>query len=235
VTTVDVDAGKPASAPQDVPVTSSPAPAGSANAVAPARDTAAPAPASPQVAQPPVSDAPGAAANGAYALNLGVYGNRANADKLIASVRKQGFPAHGENTTYKGKPATRVVVGPFADRSLAETERLTLKSLHPDVPVALMASARDQTNDAPANAVPADRAGGWAVQLGAFGSEADANRMRDRLRELGFDGYVDSTPSGKGRLYRVRAGPVNQRDRAEELKAQIAAKMKISGIIVTQS
>ena len=132
------------------------------------------------------------------------------------------------------EPATRVVAGPFSDRAAAEAARLKLKALQPGVPVALMANAGDQTGDVPANAVPAGKAGGWAVQLGAFGSEGDANKMRDRLRELGFDGYVDSIPSGKGKLYRVRAGPVNQRARAEDLKTQVAAKMKISGIIVTQ-
>ena len=232
VTTVDADAGKPAPSPQDVAV----APSQPASAAS-AKQTAVPANAHIAKVTPPatpVANTPGAAANGAYSLNLGIYGERANADKLIAAVKKQGFPAHGESTTYKGKPATRVVVGPFEDRAMAEAERLTLKSLQPKVPVALMANATDQTADAPANAVPADKAGGWAVQLGAFGNEADANKMRDRLRELGFDGYVDSIPSGKGKLYRVRAGPVNQRDRAEELKTQVAAKMKISGIIVTQ-
>ena len=239
VTTVDADAGKPAPSPQDVAVAPS-QPAPSASAKRPEKPAVQNQPASTEIAKttppvPPVATTPGAAANGAYSLNLGVYSERANADKLIASVKKQGFPAHGESTTYKGKPATRVVVGPFADRAMAEAERLTLKSLQPKVPVALMASAGDQTSDAPANAVPANKAGGWAVQLAAFGNEADANKMRDRLRELGFDGYVDSIPSGKGKLYRVRAGPVNQRARAEALKTQVAAKMKISGIIVTQN
>ena len=243
VATVDANTGKPAPSPQDVATAPS-------RPASPSSGTSQPAAAAPQVSPsasaqvaktPPaptpaasVSSAPGAAANGAYALNLGIYGERANADKLIAAVTKQGYSAHGENTVYNGKPSTRVVVGPFADRAAAEAARLKLKGTQPKVPVALMASVSDQTGDAPANAVPANRAGGWAVQLGAFGNEADANKLRDRLRELGFDGYVDGTPSGTGKLYRVRAGPVDQRDRAEELKAQIAAKMKISGMIVTQ-
>lgn len=235
VTTVDVDAGKPAPSPQDVAVApSQPAPAASARQSATAAPSNAPASNEAPPAAP-VAETPGAAANGAYALNLGTYGERANADKLIAAVSKQGFHAHGESTTYNGKPATRVVVGPFENRALAEAERLTLKSLQPKVPIALMASASDQAGDAPASAVPANKAGGWAVQLGAFGREGDADKMRDRLRELCFDGYVDSIPSGKGKLYRVRAGPVNQRARAEDLKTQVAAKMKISGIIVTQN
>jgi DedD protein len=234
VTTVNADAGKPAPSPQDVAVApSQPAPAASAKQPQQSAAMSDVAKATPPAT--PVANTPGAAANGAYSLNLGIYGERANADKLIAAVAKQGFRAQGESTTYKGKPATRVVVGPFADRAAAESARLKLKGSQPGVPVALMASVSDQSSDAPANAISANKAGGWAVQLGAFGNEADANKMRDRLRELGFDGYVDSIPSGKAKLYRVRAGPVNQRARAEELKTQVAAKMKISGIIVTQN
>ncbi|MER3546675.1 MAG: SPOR domain-containing protein [Rhodanobacteraceae bacterium] len=241
VTTVNADVGKPAPSPQDVavaPSQSAPATSAKQTATAPAANTQAAKitpPAAPvQTPAPAVASAPGTAANASYALNLGVYAERANADKLIATMSKQGYSAHGESATYRGKPATRVVVGPFADRAAAEAARLKLKSAQPKVPVALMASAGDQTADAPATAVPANKAGGWAVQLGAFGNEVDANKLRDRLRALGFDGYVDGTPNGEGKLYRVRAGPVNERARAEELKAQIAAKMKISGIVVTQ-
>jgi DedD protein len=244
VATVDVDAGKPAP----------PAPAASNVAVAPSHATTAntqPKPAAPAAnlaqalpkaapaAAPepqPVSSNPGTAANAVYSLNLGTYAERANADKLIAKLVKQGFAAHSENAAINGKPATRVVVGPYPDRAAVEAARLKLKSAAPGVPMALMSGNTDQVADAPASALPANRAGGWAVQLGAFGSEADANKLRDRLHDLGFDGYVDDVPSGKGgKLWRVRAGPVNERTTAEQLKTQIAQKMKISGIVVTQS
>lgn len=236
VATVNVDAGKPAPAPQDVAVTPSqpqPAPAQSVSKASAAPSTPAVVAKAPPPA-PPVATTPGTAANGVYSVNLGIYSDHANADKLIASVGKQGFRAHGVSTTYNGKPATRVVVGPFEDRASAEAARLKLKATQPGVPVALTASAGNQTGDAPAGAIPATRAGGWAVQLGAFGAEADANQLRDRLRAAGFDGYVDSIPSNGHALWRVRAGPVAERAAAEQLKAQIAAKFKIDGNIVTQ-
>lgn len=240
VATVDVDAGnqqQPAPAASNVavapsqaaPAASEPKAAAPAANVAKAQPKAAPAP-------QPVSSNPGTAANAEYSLNLGTYAERGNADKLIAKLVKQGFAAHSENAAINGKAATRVVVGPYPDRAAVEAARLKLKSAVPGVPLALIAGNSDQTADAPASALPANRAGGWAVQLGAFGSQADANKLRDRLRELGFDGYVDDVPSGKsGKLWRVRAGPVNERATAEQLKAHIAEKMKMNGIIVTQS
>jgi len=240
VATVDADAGKPlepAPAASNVAVAPShAAPAISEQKpVAPAANLASAGPKTAPAPQP-VSSNPGVAANAVYSLNLGIYAERGNADKLIAKLVKQGLAAHSENAAINGKPATRVVVGPYPDRAAAEAARLKLKSTAPGVPIALIAGNTDQIADAPASALPATHAGGWAVQLGAFGSEADANKLRDRLRDLGFDGYVDDVPSGKGgKLWRVRAGPVNERATAEQLKAQIADKMKISGIIVTQS
>lgn len=247
VATVDVDAGKPPSVPagsSPAVAPSRPAPAGSAKpaaaampppaVVAQTSSKSAPAPAPAISTLPQVSNNPGTAANAVYALNLGTYVERANADKLVAKLARDGFSAHGESSVFDGKAATRVVVGPYPDRAAAEAARLKLKSAAPGVPLALIAGNTSQNADSPASALPANRAGGWAVQLGAFGSEADANKLRDRLRDLGFDGYVDNVPSGNGgKLWRVRAGPVNERARAEDMKAQIAQKMKISGIVVT--
>jgi DedD protein len=239
VAMVDVDAARPrqpATAASNVVVApSKPAPvAPEPKAAAPAENVAK-GPKTAPVPQP-VSSNPGTAANATYSLNLGTYAERGNADRLIAKLVKQGFAAHSENAAIDGKPATRVVVGPYPDRAAVEAARLKLKSVVPGVPLALVAGNTDQVADAPASALPADRAGGWAVQLGAFGSQADANKLRDRLRDLGFDGYVDDVPSNKGgKLWRVRAGPVNERATAEQLKAHIAEKMKISGIVVTQS
>src|SRR5579875_1128668 len=183
----------------------------------------------------PLPGGAGAAATLAYTINLGVYADRANADRLIANARKQGFSASGAPETLHGKPVTRVRVGPFASRAAAEAARLKLKAAEPGVPMAVEAGAATQTADATPAALPAGKPGGWAVQLGAFNNQNQANMLRDRLRQQGFDGYVDSVSSAGGTLWRVRAGPVTARDAAETLRAQIAQRMKINGLIVTQS
>lgn len=246
VATVDLDSGKPlpasSASPQNTALAVAPSPppavasrSGPATQASPAGVAQAPSPKATAASAPQVSSAPGTAANAVYGLNLGTYTQHGNADKLIAKLVKQGYAAHAENAVINGKPATRVMVGPYPDRAAAEAARLKLKSAAPGVPLALVAGNSDQAADAPASALPANRAGGWAVQLGAFGSESDANKLRDRLHDLGFDGYVDDVPSGKGgKLWRVRAGPVNERATAEQLKTRIAQKMKISGIVVTQ-
>ena len=255
VATVDLDGSKPAAA-STAAVQPAPQPAANAaasgaqpaaqspqvppppSAASQAVTNAVPPPAPSQVAPAPAGPLPGgagAAANGVYALNLGLYIDRANADKLVARVRALGLPTQIANATYQGKAATRVSAGPFADRAAAEAARLKLKAAAFGVQVALAAGAATQTVDAPATAIASDRAGAFAVQIGAFGTQAEAQKLRDRLRALGFDGYVDDIATDKGKLWRVRAGPVNDRAAAEQLRAQIAARMQISGMIVTQS
>jgi cell division septation protein DedD len=72
---------------------------------------------------------------------------------------------------------------------------------------------------------------GFAVQLGAFSSAADANALRDKLRAGGFSAFVEQVKTDKGTLSRVRVGPVASRADADRLKAQVAAKVGINGMV----
>lgn len=82
-----------------------------------------------------------------------------------------------------------------------------------------------------APAAPAASGTGFAVQLGAFGSAAEAGKLRDRARAAGFSAFVEQVRTDKGTLNRVRVGPVASRADADQLKAQVAAKLGVSGIV----
>ncbi|HYG06859.1 MAG TPA: SPOR domain-containing protein [Stenotrophomonas sp.] len=82
-----------------------------------------------------------------------------------------------------------------------------------------------------APSAPAASSVGFAVQLGAFGRVEDANALRDRARAAGFSAFVEQVRTDKGTLNRVRVGPVANRADAEQLKAQVASKVGISGMV----
>lgn len=82
-----------------------------------------------------------------------------------------------------------------------------------------------------AAAAPAAGGVGFAVQLGAFGRVEDANALRDRVRAAGFSAFVEQVRTDKGTLSRVRVGPVANRADAEQLKAQVASKVGIAGMV----
>ena len=200
---------------------------------------AASAPVEPVAAEPvapanPARVEAGKAAGARYLVHLGFYSSNKNADDLVATLKRSGFAAYAEAAEFNGKAAQRVRVGPFADRAEAEAARIRIKQVRSDVPGSVIALAEDARADAPASAVPADKAGSWAVQLGAFSDVDDANKLRGRLQAAGFAAYVDSLAAEGKTLWRVRAGPETDRGNAEALRARINDKLKVNGIVVTE-
>ena len=84
---------------------------------------------------------------------------------------------------------------------------------------------------APIPVQPAAAGVGFAVQLGAFVSAAEANKLRDRARAAGFSAFVQEVRTDKGALSRVRIGPVLNRADADQLKTQVSAKLGLNGIV----
>jgi DedD protein len=63
------------------------------------------------------------------------------------------------------------------------------------------------------------------VQLGSFASRTNADNLTRQLKGQGFSVYVLSGGSGVSARYRVRIGPLADRDSAERM----AAKLKSIG------
>lgn len=174
-------------------------------------------------------------ARGQFSLNLSAYASTASAQSLVQRVRGLGYPASSRAINQGGKQLTLVTAGPFESRAAAEAARLKITQTIPGAPARLEGSASTPTqDDAPAAAAkPAARAGGWAVQVAAMGSQADANALRDKLRANGFDGYVDTVNANGKQLWRVRAGPQTQRDDAVRVRDQIKTKLGLGGNVVS--
>ncbi|KAF1703911.1 sporulation protein [Pseudoxanthomonas kaohsiungensis] len=90
-------------------------------------------------------------------------------------------------------------------------------------PAAPAAAAPAAAKAEPAAPAPAASGVGFAVQMGAFASTAEANALRDRLRAAGFSAIVQPVRTDKGTLNRVRVGPVSTRAEADQLKARLAS------------
>ena len=73
---------------------------------------------------------------------------------------------------------------------------------------------------------------GFAVQLGALSSEADANALRDRARAAGFVAFHQRIATDNGLVWRVRVGPEADRAAAERLRDSIAAKLGLRETII---
>ncbi len=116
------------------------------------------------VTAPPPSTAqngnalPSTAAAGNYAVNFGAYATEADADAVIAHLKKSNLPGFRQPDTINGRQAWRVRIGPYADRAQAELVRLEAGKVRGDVnaQVVVLDATREPT--APVATQPAPTA-----------------------------------------------------------------------------
>ena len=219
-------------APAQAPASANPPTAiGEASAAAHAATLTAPAAAQRPVVAPMTTLPPGTAAQLHYIVSLGAYTDLGNARALAGRVRKLGVPVGEQALRVAGKPALRIYAGPYANRALAEAARLRIHAAEPRTTAVLVAQSTTLQADQPAADLPAGRAGGWVVQLGAFDNPATADSLKARVFAAGFPAYTDTIHVASGTLWRVRVGPEASRDGALALRAQIKAKLGQDGIV----
>ena len=156
-------------------------------------------------------------------------------------------------TTQRKKARTELIVliTPHIIRNPEDARRVTdeyqtqFESLKPILPKngATDASATESApaaseplpassaSSAPAAAVPA---GEWSVQVASFTNSGDAERLRARLQQLGYTGYVRNVATAEGVRWRVYAGPVVDRDAADRLRSAIAGSLHIEGLLIVR-
>lgn len=222
-------AAAPATAP---PAASSAAPSAPAPSVA-SSSAASSSPTAAAASSPPPRPAatlPTATAGGSYAVNVGSYANVANAENLLYRLKNAGIAAYAESVSLDGRPVRRVRLGPYAQRAEAERARQAALAVQRDLPTSII--NLDAGSSVPAPARPAATAG-FAVQLGALRSEADANALRDRARGAGFTAFVERVNADAGTLWRVRVGPELDRASAERRRSELKSRLNVDGLVVS--
>ena len=95
-------------------------------------------------------------------------------------------------------------------------------------PALPVASAPEPATPSPAStppvAAPRAAAGGWAVQVGAFGSAATAHGLVKKLAADGYRAFVAPVQRGGKTLHRVRVGPEPDKAGADRVAGQLKAK-----------
>jgi len=82
--------------------------------------------------EPEVVKVPAASATGMWAVQLGSFSNKENAEKLAADLRKQGYAAFLSQLTTSNGQLHRVRIGPQKDRESAEAMAVRLKKVGQD-------------------------------------------------------------------------------------------------------
>ncbi|MDX1452988.1 MAG: SPOR domain-containing protein [Oleiphilaceae bacterium] len=72
----------------------------------------------------------------------------------------------------------------------------------------------------------------WMVQLGTFSNAANAYKLRDRLREDGFDGHTRKVDVQGKPAIKVFTGPFVNKREAERIKKRVDEKYKVDSLLV---
>ncbi len=179
-----------------------------------------PPPAQPETARPAPAPRPErptltADAGGSWRVMVGSFSNRENAERLVATLRQQGYPVSLEASG----SLTRVWVGPYGSPARARSIANTLGQYQPQVTrVATSAPA----SPPPAQTSPTSGSSRF-LQVGAFRSAQSAQPVVETVQQAGYPVVLVE----EGGLIKVRVGPLDD-------TAAAAAALRTRGLEVLE-
>ncbi|MCF6299558.1 MAG: SPOR domain-containing protein [Proteobacteria bacterium] len=72
----------------------------------------------------------------------------------------------------------------------------------------------------------------WVLQLGSFSTQQNAVVLKNRIKNQGYQCFVDRVLNSAGQpRYRVRIGPIIEKEEAKKLGRQIKEKFNLDGLV----
>lgn len=143
-------------------------------------------------------------------------------------------PATQESLAPPSSPAPDPPAVPVPDNATpaaaGTAAPVAIAAAPPDVKAQPSASASAPLA-AQTDARPAATSGKWWVQLGSFASRENAERLARSLRDAGYAIDVSQIRAQGKELFRVRAGPVEDRAAAEALRTRLGAAASKSTLV----
>lgn len=196
----------------------------------PSAELAAPGPA-PDGADFPRPTPPDTTVEGSrYLVQVASFSGTGNAERLSARLRAAGMPVLSDTVDTSAGRLHRVRVGPYADAAEAERAASAIDAEMPDLNPRVIDLRPDEM--APVS-TPGDPLVRWVVQLGSFGDANNAESLVYRLRDAGFRASSEAVSGDSGTVYKVRVGPVVEREEAVRLAGRIAAETGLDGLVMS--
>lgn len=138
------------------------------------------------------------------------------------------IPALLDGSGYKSRQVQDIEV-----KEKPEFPPLKQKQVKP-VPTPLEKNKQDQVKVQKADPVQAHKKPirSFALQVGTFGSDENAKKMRDKMRASGYTAFVHKSTSKGKTSYKVRIGPELEQSVLEKIKADLKKTQKVDAYIV---
>lgn len=75
--------------------------------------------------------------------------------------------------------------------------------------------------------------GAWVVQLGSFGSDENAKRLREQVREKGYSSHLQRVTRGDAEFTRVFSGPFAEKAEAEKAKQALDKAFGLNSLVTS--
>lgn len=167
--------------------------------------------------------------NQVYRVKLGSFSQQGNAEKVKSTLLQKNIKAIVEyNPGLKLYRVWSQELYQDENKANAYVSAVNQQKLNIGTPKIITLTADDVAQMASQGQM------GWVVQLGSFSDKKNAIELRNKVKAAGFTGFVDVIFNNKGvQLYRLRIGPLMEKQDAEQAQRDIKNKLKLDGLIKT--
>jgi|GEM_PF-565720 len=162
-----------------------------------------------------------------WVVQLGSFGKAANAEALVKKMKEAGYAGYSEKVAVGAKDLHRVRVGPYASKSSAAEAGAQIGKEFSGIDVSV------RTLNKRIAETTAESLAGWMVQVGSFGSQANAEKLLNQLRNAGYPAHLVVMPNDKNTAYKVRVGPAISRQQASKTQARLHREFELNGLVVS--
>lgn len=166
-----------------------------------------------------------------YLVQVASFSSEKNANALADSLRAKDLNVLMDVVDRTAGLLHRVRVGPFAERSEADSVVTRLRAELQDLSPRVLDLRPDDS--APVS-MPSDPLVRWVVQVGSFDSAEKADALVAKLRLADLPAFSEKVTSTGGEVYKVRVGPEINRDKAAALAQKIKADHQLDTYVTTQ-
>jgi len=156
--------------------------------------------------------------------------SRSDSGRAPEAKRDSGKSEGDRAKVEPAKGSTAKVDAPKADAPRADAQRADASKA--DAPKS--AASKAEGGKASASKSSDATAGRYAVQVGAFSSQASASAAVDKVRETGVKVYTETVKTERGERIRVRVGPFASREAAEDAREKLKAAGLNAALIAPQ-
>ena len=160
-----------------------------------------------------------------WILQLGSFGNAANAARLVESLQQQSFAGYQQKVAVGEVSMYRVLIGSWASKDLAAEAGAKVSDKFPKLDISVRQV--DAATGKPLLVLAPGAA--WMVQVGSFSQYNNALALRDKLRAGGFAAAIETTAKPN---YKVLVGPSLSRAGAELMRDRLKREFAINGIVL---